>query len=717
MTVVHHQGNNNHDDSKEKDGTHVNGRYYKYTHCCMHGNKQCGDSINQPPRPPLKKRKLPYSFRTKNKGVGILRLLPLFTLMLITQHNQQPILIVFVHGLPSQASSQISGSGNAAGTFQKSTSLEFNSKVDASHDEKSSASSLAPVKKSSASLATSTSTRHTNSTATTTATTATSTATDSPTKSSLVQVYEHEHFSKTTHAWVGGSSPQSTDRWTSSPTNHGRGVKILPPPSELLAPKGYEYTGDWKIDVTSSISTAVNVGGGIGGIGSSLNNISKDELGWEYFISNGVGRRRRRWLRTVVEVPVTTSSSSLSSSSTLLNVPPSKSMGIHRQRVTSSRPGKGRGSVLLDPLDLPGYHLSKRILKDLRDSFNFKGFGMTGSKSLITKGIGIGCRLPLSANFDFWESRPFLPLVNCSLIMYYPLRIAFVLNASLPMGLFKTVFWTGMDWIAWLVMTIYCIVWKSLMTDLVWKLLLWNSIKVMGKILALGPEEEVLEDYGEYNNGRDDDDYNQHNDNGKSQEDLMDESFSDDDYNKLHGKKKFQDEKRAIRLLGREYPSMPQRRAVIYSRAISERLGVNVGMHLSKARGFEVRYAWWHSYLPTVDYLNSKIDSIKSLLMNTPKASKMKKGAVSRLLGGKVASLGLVWGGFSPEAPYYSCSSSFSISGLYPGDALRKFREIQAERRSRQLVEKQLDSRLKKNSEALSEEEYEEVIEVKVGAK
>jgi hypothetical protein len=307
--------------------------------------------------------------------------------------------------------------------------------------------------------------------------------------------------------------------------------------------------------------------------------------------------------------------------------------------------------------------------------------------------------------------------------MYYPLRIAFVLNASLPMGLFKAVFWSAMDWIAWLTMTIYCIAWKSFMTDLVWKLLLWNSIKVMGKMLALGPEEEELpEDYRDYDNDRDsDDDYNQKKDAGTNQEDLLDESFFDDDDDsdgyKLHAKKKLQDEQRAMRFLGREYPSLPRRRSVIYSRAVSERLGVNVGMHLSKARGFEIRYAWWHSYLPTVDYLNSKIDSVKCLLMKTQKASKLKKGAVARLLGGKVASLGIVWGCFGPEAPHYSCSSTFSISGLYPGDALRKFREIQAERRSRQLVEKQLDSRLKRKSDALSDEEYEEVLEVKVGAK
>mmetsp|Transcript_759 Transcript_759/g.1301 ORF Transcript_759/g.1301 Transcript_759/m.1301 type:complete len:709 (+) Transcript_759:407-2533(+) len=708
MTIVIYQYNNNYFEN-------MNG----YTHDDDDNHCTYIDQQRLLTRP--YKRRLPHSFQMKNKYVSILVFLPLY-LLLIIQEKKQPPMILFVHGIPSQGSPQKSGNNGVATTLQKSSplssslspsSLANDSVAHEAHEEKTSSLAKRPG------------------TSSTSGTTTTTTGSSTTPKSSLVQVYEHEHFSKSTQSWVGGSSPQSTDRWTSSPTNHGSGVKVLPPPSELLAPKGYEYTGDWKIDVTCSISTLHGSGSGSGSTGGgsssvSHSNISKDELGWEYFISNGVGRRRRRWLRTVVEVHSTNASSSLSSLASLNAASSSKSIGVlGKQSATLSRQDKKHSrsstsrSLFLDPLDLPGYHFSKRLAKELSDSFNFKGFGMTGSKSLITKGIGLSCRLPLSANFDFWESRPFLPLVNCSLVMYYPLRIAFVLNASLPMGLFKAIFWSGLDWILWLGMTVYCVVWKTLITDLVWKIILWNSIKVMGKILALGPEEDESE-YFEYGNDRDDGDYHQKIDAGKSDKELHggESLFEDDgdDY-RIDAKKKMQDEKRAMRFLGREYPSIPRRRSIIYSRAISERLGVNVGMHLSKARGFEVRYAWWHSYLPTVDYLNSKMDSIKCFMTKTQKASKLKKGAVARLLGGKVASLGLVWGGFSPEPPHYSCSSMFSISGLYPGDALRRFREIQAERRSRQLIEKQLDSRLKSKSESLSNEEYEEVIEVKIGAK
>ena len=64
----------------------------------------------------------------------------------------------------------------------------------------------------------------------------------------------------------------------------------------------------------------------------------------------------------------------------------------------------------------------------------------------------------------------------------------------------------------------------------------------------------------------------------------------------------------------------------------------------------------------------------------------------------------------------YSCSSVFALSGLYPAETMRRLREIQTERRTRAEVGKKLDSRLKKRSESKLDGEYEEIIEVKVGA-
>lgn len=96
----------------------------------------------------------------------------------------------------------------------------------------------------------------------------------------LVEVWEHEFYDIDRKAWIGGSGQNMTQRWTSSPANNDNQSKILPPPPQLLPPKGYNYTSEWKIDVTGS--TCI-----------------RDELGWEYFIDKSDRRRRRRWLRSV----------------------------------------------------------------------------------------------------------------------------------------------------------------------------------------------------------------------------------------------------------------------------------------------------------------------------------------------------------------------------------------------------------------------------------
>ena len=57
----------------------------------------------------------------------------------------------------------------------------------------------------------------------------------------------------------------------------------------------------------------------------------------------------------------------------------------------------------------------------------------------------------------------------------------------------------------------------------------------------------------------------------------------------------------------------------------------------------------------------------------------------------------------------------FALSGLYPVDAWKRFCEMNAKRKSREKLSKTLDSRLKQQ-ERHSEGEYEEVMEVKVGA-
>ena len=506
-------------------------------------------------------------------------------------------------------------------------------------------------------------------------------------KSSLVEVYEHEYYCKQTNTWLGGSSttnatginintnnsasdsgsgssqPKST-RWTSSPKTSGGNVKILPPPSELSAPKGYEYVGEWKIDVT---------GEGI-----------KDDLGWEYYVSHThgqrVGRRRRRWLRTVV-----------------LEVVPVEEEGTRMRKIEDETQGKeehvkdtSRTHISVQRAKITTIQTpTQKLLKQMTDSFNFKGYGITASKSLLTKTMGFAWRLPLSTHFDFWESRPYLPILTSSIAIYFPFHMSFLVNASLPLELLQTAIWAGLDWSMWVCIMLYCVVLQTIVWDVLGKMILWNSIKATGKLLALGPmEDEEDTDSEKGGAGRKEREMALREREGSLEERM---------------KKWWREDGSSLSVLGREYPSMPKRRRVVYNPSITDRLGGSVGMHLSKSRGLEVRWTWWHIYLPTVDFLSTKF---------FPKSRKRKK-YMYQWMREKFAALGFAWGGFAPEAPHYSCSSIFTLSGLYPSDAWKKFCEMQAERKSRWRISKTL-----KNAEEdiLSESEYEEIVEVKVGA-
>ena len=531
-------------------------------------------------------------------------------------------------------------------------------------------------------------------------------------KSSLVQVYEHEHFSKTTDSWQGGrgtetnqddsstsasSASQLVYRWTSSPTNHGNNVKILPPPSELSAPKGYAYIGEWKIHVSSS---------------------TKDELGWEYYVSKGVGKRRRRWLRTVVEV--------VKDKAKEKEMEKEIEKEIEKKQLLQQTPSRKRPPSAVSWKTSAAILRFKKIIKGLTDSFNFKGFGVTTYKSLISNTVGIGWRIPLSANFDFWESRPFLPLCNCAWGLYYPVRFSFSINASMPVVLIQTALWVSLDYMAWMAMMIYSILWQTLLIDLVGKVVLVNSIKAMGRLLALGPDLIINDSDGNSNGNGNGDRVSNTDDEGAEREGS--EVFHDRGGSMMQsdteqeGKQGYMAQmKHLFPSLQREYPSRPKRRRVAYSTAISDRLGVNVGMHLSKERGVEIRCAWYHVYLPTIEFLNSKVNDIKSMLTKAASRSKHKQNLLPRLLGEKFASLGIVWGCSSMlsesfEQPMYSCSSIFSLSGLYPGETLRKLREMKVNGMTRVKLGKQFDSRLKKRAESKLDDEYEEILEVKVGA-
>jgi hypothetical protein len=81
-----------------------------------------------------------------------------------------------------------------------------------------------------------------------------------------------------------------------------------------------------------------------------------------------------------------------------------------------------------------------RLLEDVRDDFNFKGFGVSLYKSfLYARSAGMSFRLPLLSNFDWWDSRPYLPSLNFNAAFYiFPLRFSLGVSSSVPVEGIRT---------------------------------------------------------------------------------------------------------------------------------------------------------------------------------------------------------------------------------------------------------------------------------------
>jgi hypothetical protein len=201
--------------------------------------------------------------------------------------------------------------------------------------------------------------------------------------SAVIQVVESEIWDASSDSWKG----QHEHRWTN---NVGQ---VSPSPSEIQPPEGWEFSGDWKIVISN------NQQGGAGGGGG-------DALGWEYqfqYLRPPV--RRRIWLRRLTGAKAKPKQSMFETSSwTALSL--------------SSR---------------------QSVMQRIRDNWNFKGYGMSLYKSFILpSSFGIGVRLPLTVNFEYFDSRPQLPSVTCGTALFFPWTI---------MGFFAATI--HVEWVKW----------------------------------------------------------------------------------------------------------------------------------------------------------------------------------------------------------------------------------------------------------------------------
>ncbi|KAL3921517.1 MAG: hypothetical protein SGILL_002708, partial [Bacillariaceae sp.] len=386
----------------------------------------------------------------------------------------------------------------------------------------------------------------------------------STTGGGVLQVVESEVWDSASDEWRGAPG----QRWTNEKGSAAAS------PSKATPPEGFAFDGDWKIVVPSN----------------------GDTMGWEYqFQYLRPPKRRRIWLRSLRPIP----------------------SQLSRGAVTKQQELESKASV--------PYALSSRrtLLTRIREDWNFKGFGMSLYKSFIfPESCGIGIRLPLTVNFDYFDSHPELPSVTCGTAVFLPGTVMGFVTASIHV-----------DWIKWVL--------KSSLA-LLPRMILWTVYKVLIPILwtvatiALFPISERLP--------------------------------------------------QPSAILPTTVPyggfiiSKPR-----YSTEISERVGCSVSYRYSIQRGYEFRISYWHSYLPTLlVYQKLWAQTLQQMRVLAKVSSSWKRSRGTGKINIAAESappkefrqgwfqkhfgrLGVSTGYPIPTPPNFSCSAVLSLSGLYFG--------------------------------------------------
>jgi hypothetical protein len=164
----------------------------------------------------------------------------------------------------------------------------------------------------------------------------------------------------------------------------------------------------------------------------------RDEFGWDYKTNR---LRKRTWIRTYEILPDAHGSKHRRPTTAL----------VHSSPATLSR----RPTA---PVLLSGW------MQSVKDSYNFKGFGLTFYKSLVFReSFGLALRLPLTYNFNLWEQHPSLPTVGASLAVYHPWVICVFINTSLRMEVIQ---WAVTTSVATFVYVTCWMIWTVLLRGL-----------------------------------------------------------------------------------------------------------------------------------------------------------------------------------------------------------------------------------------------------------
>mmetsp|Transcript_25105 Transcript_25105/g.37555 ORF Transcript_25105/g.37555 Transcript_25105/m.37555 type:complete len:522 (-) Transcript_25105:938-2503(-) len=320
-----------------------------------------------------------------------------------------------------------------------------------------------------------------------------------------------------------------------------------------------------------------------------------------------------------------------------------------------------------------------KLFKELSDSFNFKGYGLSFNKSFLHRqACGIVFRLPLTSHFDFFEMRPWLPIFTSTFGLYFPSLFAFLfplhvlqlrqhehqherqhehqrqnqhqhqrlpvsmsmlmprgtfsINASLPVALLKYVLLTLWDQIQFGFTLIWYFISKTIVVDILGILILSN----VGKILGFGSKTSSGSGSG---NGIDNEDGNEDGEQGKIRYDAQGEPIDSSNNSNNNNNNNNNNFVASSLKLFKDYPQAPTKRKIQYSTRISDRVGISItfiwqfdtaeenggsGTRLLLPTRPKVKCTWFHSYLPTMEHIGDVTTQNVNAVMNHPFVMKLR---------------------------------------------------------------------------------------------
>jgi hypothetical protein len=282
------------------------------------------------------------------------------------------------------------------------------------------------------------------------------------TRTSIIQVIETEI--RVNRTWQHPPSQSKTNGDADSvdddidvPWMDATTLEPVPPPTEHLLAPNQEWVGEWKILVQrqpqqqaprsaqpfmspslmhgwyysrretpsrtsdSDGASPIEAASGVVDASRSTSPQSKQRQGQSPLLP--YTHRRRIWLRTVATRTTTTPSKGSSKSTKSLST-------TSLTRTDSLRPTP----ELFDQKKRRHGPRHPGLLSKIRDDFNFKGLGLTMSKSLVFgDSFGLALRLPLTLNFATWERHSSWPSIGSSIAIYgrHPWTIALLVHMSM----------------------------------------------------------------------------------------------------------------------------------------------------------------------------------------------------------------------------------------------------------------------------------------------